>query len=964
MTDQSAQDLLSYLQQTGEESNTFDRQGSGRRRKTRESMFCGDLRERNPSPAYSMMSSAQPLQSIDINQTFDSNNVVKRRYSVDPCSHRNSAFDTDVKTQSGCNSSESFKCNQVTSTLNNDIVTSQTEVTFKQPERRKLPAQPGSKPLDVTSKEFHPTSIIRQPSDIEQLNNCTTHLSSSACVTLDTEVGHLSIVTSRTATKAESDCDKLVLTTSQNCKREMGDIRKLCDNSPVFDKFNETSPSQLQDNAVSPYDCYEPKGNENSPLHLSESSGANFIRGKNKTSRRLTIGEVVESKDPTDVNESAVPLVSYSPVTVQNDSMLTEDFNGNYSHDDSQKVEMDTRRWGHIFSEVNNNTTAFKRALTLPYRWKPQFRSTDDSDSRASQTIEEEPEENNSSAQKSGKLSAVGKQKFKMLSALYSSTDDKTEVWQKRVIPTHNYTVDVVHLETQPTSNSLSVSSSSSSPPTALTSFGNPSQSKSPRFSGKSFDERSDRDSMVSYKDEGFESESISNPSVSQRTSMSSTLEMEYNSTPNLSQRDSKRLSKQDGDIDEKCQNDLYFARSIDSLVQKGETSMSKLPEMQSSLTITESLQTLPEENSMIITENAKPLRSHNSSQNSMSSLTDKHNDLHLPALPRSGLVSPLPRKYVSPTPPQPPKRTASMTPASTKDMVNNMREKRKNFTSSAASKTSTPVGKSSAPPKQTSKSPSPTQKITPPSNHHTINGTALAQSANLLRKGQQTSNGRASPKTTDRAGTPDSGTFRKAGVTSPMAAISQNSSNTPSTRLTNTPSTPLSTLIRGSPARATMPADLFRTNKKAAADARESKDCGAPTPPKRTTSMRSSTHASRNSEIIAGRQTPTSAGRKKSTDELMNPINNKRMETVQEEGKEHSTIHLIISLEKTETKSMNTLNVTVKKASKDNKKDDRLKQQQWKKPFLKSPNKLTAIEASTTTEKKLATGKSAVKSS
>lgn len=80
---------------------------------------------------------------------------------------------------------------------------------------------------------------------------------------------------------------------------------------------------------------------------------------------------------------------------------------------------------------------------------------------------------------------------------------------------------------------------------------------------------KSDTDSVASNKDEGFETESMSDPNASQRTSMSSTLESELSGTPTLGRKD---YSKQKSEvIEEPEENRNYFARSIDSLVQRQE---------------------------------------------------------------------------------------------------------------------------------------------------------------------------------------------------------------------------------------------------------------------------------------------------------------------------------------------------------------------------------------------------------
>ena len=77
--------------------------------------------------------------------------------------------------------------------------------------------------------------------------------------------------------------------------------------------------------------------------------------------------------------------------------------------------------------------------------------------------------------------------------------------------------------------------------------------------------------------DEGFETQS--DPSASQRTSMSSTLESELTGTPTLGRKDySKQKQEVTDDEKEDRPASNYFARSIDSLVQRQDLVLSEAP--------------------------------------------------------------------------------------------------------------------------------------------------------------------------------------------------------------------------------------------------------------------------------------------------------------------------------------------------------------------------------------------------
>ena len=84
---------------------------------------------------------------------------------------------------------------------------------------------------------------------------------------------------------------------------------------------------------------------------------------------------------------------------------------------------------------------------------------------------------------------------------------------------------------------------------------------------------KSDSDSIP--QDEGFETESMSDPNASQRTSMSSTLESELTGTPTMGRKEYPK-QKEIEESEENKSTDTYFSRSIDSLVQRQDLAFSE----------------------------------------------------------------------------------------------------------------------------------------------------------------------------------------------------------------------------------------------------------------------------------------------------------------------------------------------------------------------------------------------------
>jgi hypothetical protein len=816
-------DLLSFLMETNENPTAavFDRQGSGRRRRARESMFAGDIpRERQPSPAFSM--STAPLISmphsvdIDVNQppnlAADSSRaeMIRRRHSINP-------FATD-------NSSER---------------NSKTDATVcKQPtERRRLPAEPVSSAsagqptaTEAGSPSKSGESVNRLIADTERdvrelelIGNTTT---STAASTAQSQKHSMTLrsMTKQEGTLAATTVHDANINTQKDIASNEADF--------IVDENEETTAS---------------------PLRRTRSLGGSFIRYREKkTSPEKPSPSSSAFTSPSASSsiandECLIQPVSYSPVNKSSSNKRDESELSNIASSQQQQNSLpDKRRWG-LFIDSEQQATAeqatvstFRRTQTLPRRWRPHMRDEIDG-STHEQTIAEEPEERGDTPVHStmhGKISVVGKLKFKQLSQKYSSSEDDTEVWQKR------QPASLACSNTSDMSQSDSCSSSSFSPPSSSTLAGRQRGSSGNKWN----DDRvsSDRESIISSgRDEGFDSESISDHSVSQRTSMSSTLESELMLTPLLTRREFVHSTAIDVDTpvsvaeheEDTSESNKYFARSIDSLVHKSDLSL--MQNGGSSRTLTESIASM---------------RSREGIQESTLSLVDKptttRSEMYLPTATTATLASSSSlavqsspsTRYSHDNPPSPPKRTSSMssnlskTPeaspltkghesrSSRKDSAD-MQERRRSMLAAPLSsgKTSTPTTATlsstnkngTTPPRHGAKTSSPTltginAAPSTPTSHKLLNSAA--------------SGGRASPKTTSFSATP----------------VVRSS---PTTRQVTSPTTTstLSPLVRGSPARATLPVEVLRANRKAAAanaDAKEAKE-GVPTPPRRSSSIR-----------------------------------------------------------------------------------------------------------------------------
>lgn len=812
-------DLLSFLMETNENPTAavFDRQGSGRRRRARESMFAGDIpRERQPSPAFSM--STAPLTSmphsvdIDVNQppnaAADSSRaeVIRRRHSINPFARDNSS-ERNSKTDAAVG---------------------------KQPtERRRLPAEPVSSAsagqqtaTEAGSLSKSGDSVTRLIADtvreLELIGNTTT---STAASTAQPQKHSMALrsMTKQEGSLAATTVHDANISTQKDVESNEADF--------IIDENEETTAS---------------------PLRRTRSLGGSFIRYREKkTSPEKPSPSSSAFTSPSASSsiandECLIQPVSYSPVNTSSSNKRDGSESSSIASSQQQQNSLpDKRRWG-LFIDSEQTTAeqvtvpTFRRTQTLPRRWRPHMRDEIDG-STHEQTIAEEPEERGDTPVHStmhGKISVVGKLKFKQLSQKYSSTEDDTEVWQKRQPDS------LACSNTSDMSQSDLCSSSSLSLPSSSTLAGRQRGSSGNKWN----DDRvsSDRESIISSgRDEGFDSESISDHSVSQRTSMSSTLESELMLTPLLTRREFVHSTAIEVEApvsvteqeEETSESNKYFARSIDSLVHKSDLSL--VQNGGSSRTLTESIASM---------------RSREGIQESTLSLVEKptttRSEMYLPTATTAALASSSSlavqsspsTRYIHDNPPSPPKRTSSMssnlskTPeaspltkghegrSSRKDSAD-MQERRRSMLAAPLSsgKTSTPTAATlsstnkngTTPPRHGAKTSSPTQTgnsaaPSTPTSHKLLNSAA--------------SGGRASPKTTSSSATPvvrSSPTTRQ--VTSPA--------------MTST----LSPLVRGSPARATLPVEVLRANRKAAAanaDAKEAKE-GVPTPPRRSSSIR-----------------------------------------------------------------------------------------------------------------------------
>ena len=377
---------------------------------------------------------------------------------------------------------------------------------------------------------------------------------------------------------------------------------------------------------------------------------------------------------------------------------------------------------------------------------------------------------------------------------------------------------------------------------------------------------KSDTDSVASNKDEGFETESMSDPNASQRTSMSSTLESELTGTPTLGRKD---YTKQKPDVleepVEESRSSSYFARSIDSLVQRHElaTCERSADEADEQLTYTDKTPTTEENRVEIWTQQAsdsegKTVTNTPEDENADDSWTVETVTVErkFSDLTKEEQEAIMASMHVE-RPPTPPERTTSIkVPSNTSVLkhkasssprasITSLRSESSHHTPTKSNTTptrpprpgtGTPKAKGSVAaavtarltrPKKPSATPAATMLTRAPSN------SSVASEASTTSCTSSTSR-RSTPSKTKTASS------RMSMSSSPSAAVRDRTSS-PANRASMverpaSPSPASSPFVRGSATRATLPASVLRTNKRVAAENREKE---APSPPQRSSSIR-----------------------------------------------------------------------------------------------------------------------------
>ena len=392
---------------------------------------------------------------------------------------------------------------------------------------------------------------------------------------------------------------------------------------------------------------------------------------------------------------------------------------------------------------------------------------------------------------------------------------------------------------------------------------------------------KSDTDSVASNKDEGFETESMSDPNASQRTSMSSTLESELTGTPTQARKDYSRQKAETPEEQEESRN--YFARSIDSLVQRQE------------LATCESRSADESEDNMGYSDKAPTVddgrletwQQQNPSDAEGTTVTNTPEDENTEESWTVETVT-VERKFSDLTkeeqeavlasmqlerPPTPPERTTSMAMKSTAPSIPSRSTARNvskeysrlspvsgtprssiSFRSDPSNREKTSTKIATAPQKPPRSSGASTTRSKP------ANSVAAAVTARLTRPKKPSATAAAATLLTrhpsnssvasEASSTSTSSTSRRSTpaksknvMKSTLPLSSRDRTSSPSrTRSTLTdraasPSASPSPFVRGSATRATLPASVLRSNKRAAAEHRDKPE--APCPPQRSSSIR-----------------------------------------------------------------------------------------------------------------------------
>lgn len=537
-----------------------------------------------------------------------------------------------------------------------------------------------------------------------------------------------------------------------------------------------------------------------------------------------------------------------------------------------------TKRWGRVFEEskeADTTTSPLKRSATLPRKWKHQNKfesmappleeeSKQEKNNNTTPIVETPKLDHDSNTLERGRL----RRSFRDSPVVTSTMRNAVESRQLEN-NVHNFQSTTAGLSSGSKNKLKALSKLYSNPeeedpwtpsPVAeeptLVNQGKPQafeqtiSPRSSRFSGEFASNKSDTDSLSSSnRDEGFESETVSDPSVSQRTSMSSTLESELCNpgTPNLGRKDYDYAKSDTEDFDDfKHRDSLYskddledsdepnnhFARSIDSLVHRPELSLTSELIVDDDISAGSSSEKTPtiEDRSLEIWRST-PTSDCDVTLSNTPEEEEWRTETYTTETPIS--ISDLPEKVQRQllhdpvtTAPAPPKRTTSrLTNTQTKSPAAAASRRTPTKTSSASSSPVKSVESARTRRPVMSRTPGSCASLassgtSTPTKTRSTNPTVDAVTARLTRPRKSTVTSPASDSSATRStlrGSP----LNKAGITSPSRNIS---SPTPAS----------SSFVRGAPGRATMPASVLRTNKKAARDAKD-----VPVPPRRTSSIR-----------------------------------------------------------------------------------------------------------------------------
>lgn len=342
----------------------------------------------------------------------------------------------------------------------------------------------------------------------------------------------------------------------------------------------------------------------------------------------------------------------------------------------------------------------------------------------------------------------------------------------------------------------------------------------SPSRYGRATEEtKCDSDSVASSKDEGFESESVSETNISQRTSMSSTLEQELHKP------------------EDETSGSKLFARSFDSLVKNDLVA--------TDIDIGEGTGTVRVDNKTPTADVRTTVSG--TAGNKKKGAVNKTSDL--PPTPPERTTSKGKRSTTTTTPKSsskntPPKVSSgpSSRTSSVFDRLNTPKDKTPTTTrrsSAASSGSSTPKGVRRS--TQSANAKEVTARLAGMNKPKRPNITRQLSNGSLASETSGTSG--PTPSRTRPPAKPGIKALTKspAGIRSPRIGSRNGSKNNSTEDLLDKSSSP-GHFVRGAGVRATMPASVLRSNKKTAAENKALNSASsslAPMPPKRTTSIR-----------------------------------------------------------------------------------------------------------------------------